>query len=261
MRRYGPGGAVLLLLCALLSVSLSAAVTVGCTQAEKREKTGIDRDTLYQASTLGALQKGLYDGDVSYAELGERGDTGLGTFKGLDGEMIALDGVFYQIKTDGKVYVVDGSATAPFAMVTFFEADLEARPGQGMDYEGLQAFIDGMLPSRNIFYAIEVEGRFDHVQARSVPAQEKPYPPLSDAVAQQTVFELEGAEGTLVGFWCPAYLGEINAPGYHLHFITADRSAGGHVLDLRLGDVTVHIDETPGFFMQLPERLPAKGGE
>ena len=252
MRRYHVGGGALVLLSALLILSLCAVLPAGCTQEEGREENGADRETLYQASTLGALKDGVYDGDVSYAELGEHGDAGLGTFEGLDGEMIALDGTFYQIKTDGKAYVVDGSAIAPFAMVTFFDADLAAQPGEGLDYEGLQAFIDGMLPSRNVFYAIEVTGRFENVQARSVPAQEKPYPPLSDAIAEQTVFELENVEGTMVGFWCPAYVGDINAPGYHLHFITADRSAGGHVLDLRLGEVTVSIDETPGFLMQLP---------
>ena len=177
----------------------------------------------------------------------------MGTFEGLDGEMIALDGAFYQIKTDGKAYEVSGTAVAPFAMVTFFDTDLTAQPGQGLDYEGLQDYLDGVLPSPNVFYAIKIEGRFEHVKARSVPAQDKPYPPLSDAIANQTVFEFEDVEGTMVGFWCPAYVGDINAPGYHLHFITADRSAGGHVLDLLLGEVTVHVDETPDFLMQLPE--------
>jgi len=231
---------------------VAAALLAGCAQEGETEGAAPDRETLYQVSTLGALKSGFYDGDVSYTELGEHGDAGIGTFESLDGEMIALDGAFYQIKTDGKAYEVSGTAIAPFAMVTFFDADLTAQPGQGMDYEGLQGFLDGVLPSRNVFYAIKVEGRFDHVKARSVPAQEKPYPPLSDAIAEQTVFELEDVEGTMVGFWCPAYVGDINASGYHLHFITADRSAGGHVLDLLLGEVDVFIDETPEFFMQLP---------
>ncbi|MBN2027343.1 MAG: acetolactate decarboxylase [Actinobacteria bacterium] len=240
-------------LCALLLVFLAAAFLAGCAQEGEAEETVPDRETLYQVSTLGALKAGFYDGDVTYAELGEHGDAGLGTFEGLDGEMIALDGAFYQIKTDGKAYEVSGTAVAPFAMVTFFDADLTAQPGQGLDYEGLQSYLDGVLPSRNLFYTIKIEGRFAHVKARSVPAQDKPYPPLSDAIANQTVFELEEVEGTMVGFWCPAWVGDINAPGYHMHFITADRSAGGHVLDLVLGEVDVYIDETPDFLMQLPE--------
>jgi acetolactate decarboxylase len=250
--RYRRTG-ILFLLYTLLLVFVATALLAGCAQEGETEEAGPDRETLYQVSTLGALKAGFYDGDVSYAELGEHGDAGIGTFEGLDGEMIALDGSFYQIKTDGKAYEVSGTAVAPFAMVTFFDADLEAQPQQGLDYEGLQGFLDGVLPSRNVFYAIKIEGHFDHVKARSVPAQEKPYPPLSDAIADQTVFELDDVEGTMVGFWCPTYVGDINTPGYHLHFITADRSAGGHVLDLLLGEVNVYIDETPDFFMQLPE--------
>jgi len=244
---------IIFTLFALLLVCVAAALLAGCAQESEQEEAVPERETLYQVSTLGALKAGFYDGDVSYTELGEHGDAGIGTFEGLDGEMIALNGEFYQIKTDGKAYEVSGTAIAPFAMVTFFDADLAAQPEQGLDYEALQSFLDGVLPSRNVFYAIKVEGRFDHVKARSVPAQEKPYPPLSDAIAEQTVFELQDVEGTMMGFWCPAYVGDINTPGYHLHFITSDRSAGGHVLDLLLGEVDVFIDETPDFLMQLPE--------
>ena len=240
------------LLFALVIMAVITPALAGCKQQEAQDGARVDRDILYQVSTLGALKAGSYDGDVSYAELGKHGDAGIGTFETLDGEMIALDGTFYQIKTDGKAYAVDGTAIAPFAMVTFFDADNEGRPERGLDYNGLQAYLDTLLPSENVFYAIKVEGLFDHVQARSVPAQERPYPPLSDVIAEQVVFELDDTEGTMVGFWCPSYVGDINAPGYHLHFITADREAGGHVLDLRLGEVAVYIDETPDFFMQLP---------
>ena len=237
---------------ALVLPVLLFSLLAGCGGGESRDDVEADREILYQVSTMGALKAGFFDGDVTYSALSERGDAGIGTFAGLDGEMIATGGSFFQIKTDGKAYPVEGSAVTPFAMVTFFDADSEARPGRGLDYAGLQAFLDGILPSPNVYYALKIEGTFERVQARSVPAQQKPYPPLSEAVAHQTVFELEDVEGTMVGFWCPAYVGDTNAPGYHLHFITADRSAGGHVLDLRLGEVTAYIDETPALMMQLP---------
>src|SRR2546427_10223 len=41
---------------------------------------------LFQASTIGALLQGAYDGDVTFAELAQHGDLGLGTLHGLDGE-------------------------------------------------------------------------------------------------------------------------------------------------------------------------------
>ena len=64
--------------------------------------------TLFQTSTIDALLDGNYDGDISFAELEANGDFGLGTFDALDGEMVALYGVFYQIRADGRAYPVDG---------------------------------------------------------------------------------------------------------------------------------------------------------
>lgn len=244
---------LLLFISLLLLLALSVAACSGCGQGVAQEETEPDRETFFQVSTMGALKSGFFDGIVSYAELSEHGDAGIGTLEGLDGEMIALDGDFYQIRHDGNVYDIDGTAIAPFAMVTFFDRDMETVPPLGLDYAGLQDFLNGFLPSENVFYAIRIEGEFEHVQARSVPAQEKPYPPLSEAITDQAVFELENVEGTMVGFWCPAYVGDINAPGYHLHFLTADHEAGGHVLEMLLGEVKVYIDETPEFLLQLPE--------
>ena len=62
---------------------------------------------LFQASTIGALLDGAYDGDVTFAELAEHGDLGLGTLDALDGEMIALDGRFYRADVDGGIHPVD----------------------------------------------------------------------------------------------------------------------------------------------------------
>src|SRR3954470_7107392 len=91
---------------------------------------------VFQTSTLDALFDGGFDGDLTFAELAEHGDLGLGTLNGLDGEMIALDGRFYRADVEGSVNAVSASARAPFAGVVPFEAavdvevsgeDLEAR--------------------------------------------------------------------------------------------------------------------------------------
>jgi acetolactate decarboxylase len=34
----------------------------------------------------------------------------------------------------------------------------------------------------------------------------------------------------MVGFRAPSYVGRISPPRYHLHFVSRDRSYGGHVL-------------------------------
>jgi acetolactate decarboxylase len=106
--------------------------------------------------------------------------------------------------------------------------------------------------SKNLFYALRIDGQFPYVKARSVPRQAKPYPRLVDACANQSVFELRGVKGTVVGFFTPVFAGSLNVPGYHLHFITEDRKAGGHILDFSSEGAEVKVDVTPGFAMLLP---------
>lgn len=210
-------------------------------------------DMLYQVSTINALLEGVYDGETEYGTLKQYGDFGIGTFSGLDGEMIELDGMVYQIKDDGIVYPVDDSMTTPFAGVTFFEADTEELITEPMNMTRTEEFLDALMPNKNIMYGIKISGTFDHVRTRSVPKQEKPYPKLVEVTKNQPVFELEQVNGTIVGYWLPAYIDGINVPGYHLHFITDDRTAGGHVLEFDLTEATVEIDNTYEFFMDLPE--------
>src|ERR1700722_19599243 len=71
---------------------------------------------VYQTSTMGALLDGVYDGDVTIRELLQHGDFGLGTFNGLDGEMLVLDGVCYQLRGDGSAQVADADQRTPFAL-------------------------------------------------------------------------------------------------------------------------------------------------
>ena len=211
------------------------------------------RDVLYQTSTIDALLAGIYDGTVTFQELSAHGDFGLGTFSALDGEMIAVDGVFYQIRADGIARPVPDTMTTPFAAVTFFDRDLHASIQQALDFPSLTALLDSLLPSKNLFYAIRIEGEFAHVKTRSVPKQQKPYPKLVDVVAEQPTFDLRQVSGTMVGLRCPAYVEGINVPGYHFHFLDKARSRGGHVLDCRVQQAVIWVDITPDFQLSLPE--------
>ena len=152
---------------------------------------------------------------------------GIGTFNGLDGEMIGLDGAFYQIKADGIAYLVDGSMRTPFAVVTFFESDQMVWLDKASDYKELEKYLDDLLPTPNIFYALKIEGIFEYIRTRSVPRQNKPYAPLVEVIKNQPIFEFHQVKGTMVGFCYPGYAKGINVPGYHLHFITEDRKEGG----------------------------------
>ncbi|HEX6154332.1 MAG TPA: acetolactate decarboxylase [Solirubrobacterales bacterium] len=211
---------------------------------------------LFQASTIGALLDGAFDGDLSFAELAEHGDLGLGTLNHLDGEMIAIDGGFFRADVDGNVTRVPTGAKTPFAVVVQFEPTIEEQlPEAERSHEELLAQLDRLVPDGASSSAVRLDGRFELVRARSVPRQTPPYRPLTEVVADQHVFELRGVEGTMLGFRFPTYVEGIEVPGYHLHFISADRSRGGHVLDSRSGELRVQIDPSDDLHVELPPRV------
>jgi hypothetical protein len=104
----------------------------------------------------------------------------------------------------------------------------------GMALKQLQTLVDGLMEGPNLFYAVRVDGRFASVTTRSVPRQQRPYPPLAEVAKTQPVFHLDNVSGTLAGFRFPDFARGLNVPGLHLHFLTEDHRAGGHVLDLVL---------------------------
>jgi acetolactate decarboxylase len=213
---------------------------------------GHDPHVLFQASTIGALLDGAYEGDVSYAQLAGHGDFGLGTFNALDGEMIALDGSFYRADVDGRVTPVAPQTLTPFAAVTWFEPEIEHRIDAPLDHEHLLGEVDGLVGDAGASVAIRIDGDFDLVHARSVPRQTPPYRPLPEVAAEQHVFDLADMSGTVVGFRFPAYAEGVEVTGYHLHFITDERDRGGHVLDLRIRSGTVRVDVASDLHVELP---------
>lgn len=231
------------------------ALHVELLEREEIQEGGRMHHTLFQTSTVEALLDGNYDGDVTFAELGARGDFGLGTFDALDGEMIGLDGAFYQVKSDGRAYEVAGRARTPFAVVTFFEpGDAESLDGP-MDYAAFREYLDRSLGDPTAVYAVRVDGRFDYVKTRSVPRQRKPYPPLVEVVAHQPTFEFRDVRGSIVGFRFPDYVGGLNVAGYHFHFITEDRGAGGHLLECRISQGELRIDHESELELELPQGI------
>jgi acetolactate decarboxylase len=213
---------------------------------------GHDPHVLFQASTLAALLEGAYEGDVTFAELTEHGDLGLGTVNHLDGEMIALDGRFYRADVEGRTEELAGSERTPFAVVVPFEPAIELDLEGSLDHDRLQAEIDRRIPADAATCAVRIDGRFELVRARSVPRQEPPYRPLTEVVAEQKVFELTGVDGTMLGFRFPEYAEGIEVSGWHLHFISEDRSRGGHVLDSRSSALHVQLDPSGELHVELP---------
>src|SRR4028118_2049953 len=199
--------------------------------------------TLFQTSTIDALLHGEYDGDVDFEELGGRGDFGLGTLEALDGEMVALDGGFYQVKADGRAYEIEPRARTPFAVVTFFEPTITQTLAAPTDFDDFCVLLDRLVGDEAPCCAVRLDGRFEYVKTRSVPRQRKPYPALAEVVKNQPTFELREVPGSIVGFRFPSYAQGLNVAGYHFHFITDDRSAGGHVLGFHLASGELSVDQ------------------
>ncbi len=210
------------------------------------------QDTVMQVSTIDALVAGLYDGSLSCAGLLQYGDVGIGTFDRLEGEMVVLDGTVYQVKGDGTVHRPGPDMKTPFAAVCRFVADETIALHKGMAFKAVEQAIDASISGTNLFYAIKIMGTFSYMKTRSVPSQSKPYPPLAEAAKGQRIFEMHNIAGTIVGFRCPPYVQGINVPGYHLHFISDDRTQGGHVLDFVFDQGDCHIDRCHRFLMVLP---------
>lgn len=212
--------------------------------------------TAFQTGVLSALMEGVFEGDTTFADLKKRGDMGIGAFNGLDGEMAAVDGVFYRIRFDGTATPATDSDKTPFSTVACFSPDKEITLGPVDGFNALTAQLDRELPTENIVYAIRIDGVFAHVKARSVPGYQHPYPKLTEIVKTQSHLPYDNVEGTLVGFRFPEYAKGVNVPGWHLHFLTKDRKRGGHVLDVRFEKATAGLVFLNGFSVELQ-----KGGE
>jgi acetolactate decarboxylase len=216
---------------------------------------------LFQASTIAALLDGAYDGDLSFAELAEHGDLGLGTLNGLDGEMIAVEGRFYRADVDGEVEKIDGSTRTPFAVVTRFTPTIDVEIDGPLDHDELLVRLDELIPEGAASCAIRLDGRFESVRARSVPRQSPPYRPLTEVVAEQHVFELTEASGTMLGFRFPDYAEGIEVSGFHLHFVSDDRRRGGHVLGSRARRLRARLDPSSELHVELPPGVELENSE
>jgi len=213
---------------------------------------GIPLHTLFQVSTSGALVQGVYERAVSSNLLLNYGDFGLGTFENLDGEMVVLDGAIYQVRSDGKVTKIEKDVGTPFAVVTHFVADQDQMIENASSFKDLTKICDRYRDSDNLFYALRIDGHFGHVHTRAMRETLEELP-LAKAAAIQPEFEFTGVDGTLVGIWAPQFSSALNIAGYHFHFLSEDRSKGGHLLECSGKHLRIRVERLNDFHLSLPE--------
>jgi acetolactate decarboxylase len=208
--------------------------------------------TVFQVSTSGALVAGVYDREVSVQAILKHGNFGLGTFAGLDGEMVVVDGCVYQVQGSGRVLEAAPDAGAPFAVVTWFDPDTDVSIASVRSFRDLEERCDEFRRSGNIFYALRLDGTFKRVRTRVVNSPQ-PGTRLVDAAKAQSEFTFANIEGTLVGLWSPGFSSAFSVAGYHLHFLSADRQHGGHLLDVEAETLRLKIEALTNFHLALPE--------
>ena len=207
---------------------------------------------VFQTSTIAALLDGIYDGDVTIAELLTHGNFGLGTFNHLDGEMVVLNGVCHHLRSDGGASVAAPDDRTPFAAVTWFKPETTITVSATAGRSEIVALIDRAVQTANLIQAIRIEGTFATVKTRTVEAQTRPYPPLTEATADEPITEFHDVAGTLAGYRTPDYEQGISVAGYHLHFINQARTKGGHSLDFELTQGLIAISTSSELHLSLP---------
>lgn len=210
---------------------------------------------LFQVSTLDALLQGIYGGSITVGQLKQQGDFGLGTYEGLDGEMIVVNGHYYHMRSSGVLSESADDEIAPFAVVTKFKSGVQFTVNKAT-LADLSTLIDAVLPSKNFFYAIRIHGTFTAMTTRAIPIQFLPYPPLSQLVPIESMFNYANIVGTAVDIRSPAFVSGINQVAHHYHFVSDDLKAGGHSLNFTTGQVTVEIQMLRRFSLWLPDDQP-----
>ncbi len=212
-----------------------------------------DADTITQFSTYASLSVGNYDGTVRAQDIMSKGKLGIGTFDGLDGEMIILDGDLFQVTENGEAKYGDPSAKVPFAILGTIKSDKFIKVAPETTMEEFVRNLEKRISSVNTMCVVRLEGMFKQVQTRSVARQKKPYLPLETVVAAQKVKYIFKQHGVMVGFYMPSLLRDVVAPGLHLHFIASDRKKGGHVVDFIVDKASMIVEEKSEFDLILPD--------
>ena len=211
---------------------------------------------MFQVSTLQALALGYSRAVVNVGELMQHGDIGLGTFEDVNGEMIVIDGHCYRANENGEVSEADSKTGVPFSSVTIFNKDRACEFDRVDSIEKLKELLDLRIEEifgLNSMHIVRIDGSFKKICARSESGYRAHHVTLKEALSEtQRDFYFNDINGTLVCVYYPDYMDGINAAGWHLHFISEDRKAGGHVFDISMEKGTAYFDKITNIEIVLP---------
>lgn len=211
---------------------------------------------IFQVATLQSLILGYFKKVIDVEELLKHGNIGLGTFENVNGEMIVVDGHCYQAQNDGKVIEVDKSTGVPFAAVETLNCDRVFEIDKADSIEQLKIILNNKIDEDfglNSMHIAKIDAHFSVVHARSESQFVSQHIELKNVLSNtQKDFSFNNVDGTIVALYYPDYMDGINAPGWHFHFVSSDRTVGGHVFELSLINAKVSIDKISSIEIKLP---------
>ena len=215
------------------------------------------QNKMYQVSTLQALALGYSRAVITVEELLKEGDTGLGTFEDVNGEMIVMDGHCYRADQDGNVSLVPTGTGVPFAAVAKLYGEQEFILKDMPDITAVRTELTRKIEERfglNSMHVVRIDGVFEKVDARSEAPYRSHHVTLKDMLGKtQKAFVFENIRGSLIGVYFPDYMDGINMPGWHLHFLSEDRLKGGHVFDVSVCEGAAKVDKISNIYINLPK--------
>lgn len=211
----------------------------------------ISAGAVTQFAVLDALLAGAYASGMPVADALRHGDFGIGCCDRLGGEVVIVDGMAYACTVDGPPHRMTGEDVLPFADVCA-EPSVTPVPTGPADLAILTSLVEASTVSRNLFHSVRVDGEFGTIRVRATRREHFPLRPLAEVADEQVETVLTDVEGTLVGFWAPSIYQGIAVAGLHVHFLAADRHAGGHVLDLTLNEGALTVGAFARFNLVLP---------
>lgn len=212
---------------------------------------------MYQVSTLQALMLGYSRSVVTVSELLEHGDTGLGTFEDVDGEMIVIDGECFRATENGKVVEASPDKGVPFSTVCYMAGMRTFELGRIDSIDALKTELNLLIEEDfglNSMHMARIDGDFLLVDARSESGYKSMHVSLKNVLSQtQRSFKFENIKGSLVCVYFPDYMDGINAAGWHLHFVSDDRKLGGHVFEISMKCGKGNLDKINAIELKLPD--------
>lgn len=210
----------------------------------------METSKIFQHNTFTTLSGGFYKGTIRLKEALQHGSAGIGTLDTADGEVTIIDGIAYHGDAHNQVRLVNDEETMPYvAMVDHHPLQTFTDQSVSNSKDFLAHLIE-KFPTKNTAYSLVIHGKFKTVTLSSKPANNtRSYPEI---MADQPYFTKEEVEGTMLGIWSPEYLEDLFGSGFHLHFVSDDRTFSAHVQHFITKEVTVEI----GQISQIDQEFP-----